>query len=59
MVNKQPTNLNNIHDFIRHRRSEIINEIANGMPMGIAGSGAPPVIIKNEDKERGDKYDNF
>ena len=30
MVNKQPTNLNNIHDFIRHRRSEIINEIANG-----------------------------
>lgn len=58
MVNKQPTNLNNIHDFIRHRRSEIINEIANGMPMGIAGPGAPPVI-KDEDKERGDKYNNF
>ena len=40
--NKQPTNLNNIHDFIRYRRSEIINEIANSMPMGIAGPGASP-----------------
>ena len=58
MANKQPTNLNNIHDFIRHRRSEITNEIANGMPMGIAGPGAPSVI-KDEDKERGDKYDDF
>ena len=30
---KQPTSLNSIRDFIRHRRAEIINEIANGMPV--------------------------
>ena len=30
---KQPTSLNSIRDFIRHRRAEIMNEIANGMPV--------------------------
>ena len=29
--NKQPTSLNSIREFIRNRRSEIMNEITNGM----------------------------
>ena len=31
--NKQPTSLNSIREFIRNRRSEIMNEITNGMPV--------------------------
>ena len=31
--NKHPTSLSSIRNFIRNRRSEIINEIANGMPV--------------------------
>ena len=31
--NKHPTSLSNIRNFIRNRRSEIMNEIANGMPV--------------------------
>ena len=47
-----PTNLKKIRDFIRHRRSEIMTEIADGMPTGTGGPQEPPVIKAEGMKER-------
>ena len=51
-----PTNLNKIKDFIRHRRSEVVAEIADGMPTETGGLQEPPFIkaegMKKRSKER-------
>jgi len=47
-----PTNLKKIRDFIRHRRSEIMTEIADGMPTGTGGPQEPPFIKAAGMKER-------
>ena len=51
-----PTNLNKIKDFIRHRRSEVVTEIVDGMPTGTGGPQEPPFIkaegMKKRSKER-------
>ena len=47
-----PTNLNKVRDFIRHRRSEIMTEIADGMPTGTGGPQEPPFIKAEGMKKR-------
>ena len=47
-----PTNLNKVRDFIRHRRSEIMTEIADGMPTGTGGPQELPFIKAEGMKKR-------